>query len=150
MKGVSPLIAAVLLLAFTISISMIVMGWLSSFTRVTTENVTYSSTQAISCSSASISIERVYITGTSAVIIVKNDGFSNLNVTGMIVNSTGGTCSSSPTYITAGNLTSLALTECYPSGMGGSSCSNFSRAIVNTNCAGTQDTVTSVSDVTCS
>lgn len=148
MKGVSPLIAAVLLLAFTISISMIVMGWLSSFTRVTTENVTYSSTQAISCSSASISIERVYITGTSAVIIVKNDGFSNLNVTGMIVNSTGGTCSSSATYITAGNLTSLALTECY--GITASTCTGFSRAIVNTNCAGTQDTVTSTSDVSCS
>lgn len=148
MKGVSPLIAAVLLLAFTISISMIVMGWLSSFTRVTTENVSYSSTQAISCSSASISIERVYVTGTSASIIVKNDGFSNLNVTGMIINSTGGTCSSSATYVTAGNLTSLTLTECY--GIIASTCAGFSRAIVNTNCAGTQDTVTSVSDVTCS
>ena len=148
MKGISPLIASVLLLAFTMSISMIVMGWFSSFTRVTTENVSYSSTQAVSCSAASVSIERVYVTGTSASIIVKNDGFSNLNITGVIVNSTGGTCLSSSVYLTKGNITSLTLTGCY--GITAVSCTGFSRAVVNTNCGGVEDTVTSTSDVSCS
>ncbi|MCD6092512.1 MAG: hypothetical protein J7J38_00645, partial [Candidatus Aenigmarchaeota archaeon] len=29
-KGISPLIAAVLLIAFTVSVSMIIMGWFST------------------------------------------------------------------------------------------------------------------------
>jgi len=151
MKGLSPLIASVLLIAFTVSIAMIIMGWLSSFARTTTTNITTKTEEALGCSDASIAIEHVYVSGTSAAIVVKNTGFVDLNVSGMIVNTTGGTCSTtSPTTVARGETKALSLSECSPSGMGGVGCPAFSRAIVTTNCGGVSDTVTSTAYVTCS
>lgn len=146
MKGISPLIASVLLIAFTVSISMIIMGWFSTFTKTTTSNISSSAQEAIGCNSASLSIERVYITGTDGAIVVKNSGFINLNITGMIINSTGGTCTSGTSTLSKGNITSLAMTGCYGIGL---NCANFSRAIVTSNCGGIDDTVTSTAYVTC-
>ena len=149
MKGISPLIASVLLIAFTVSISMIIMGWFSSFVRTSTSNISAATTEAIGCNSASVNIERVYISGTTGNIIVKNSGFVSLNVSGIIVNTTGGTCSSGSVTLSKGNITNLTMTGCNPTGMGGSSCPNFSRAMVSTSCGGVDDVVTSTSDVSC-
>lgn len=150
MKGISPLIASVLLIAFTVSVSMIILGWFSSFAKSSTSNISSSATEAIGCNNAGVSIERIYVTGTNAAIIVKNTGYRDLNISGMIVNTTGGSCIGSTVTLTRGNITNLALTNCYPSSMGGSSCSSFSRAIVTTNCGGISDTVSSTSYVICS
>ena len=150
MKGISPLIASVLLIAFTVSVAMIVMGWFSGFTKTTTENISNSAVQGIDCSSASVDIDHIYITGTSAIIILKNTGSVGLQATGMIINTTGGSCVSSTTTITQGNTTSLSLTGCYPAAMGGSSCLYFSKAIITTSCSGVEDSITSNSKLSCS
>ena len=150
MKGVSPLIASVLLIAFTVSVSMIIMGWFSSFTKTTTSNISSSAAEAIGCNNAGVSIEFIYITNTSASMIVKNTGYVALNASGTILNTSGGACFSAQTSLTKGNVTSLLLMGCFPSGMGGSSCPSFSRAIVTTNCGGISDQVTSTSYVSCS
>jgi flagellin-like protein len=151
MKGLSPLIASVLLIAFTVSIAMIIMGWLSSFARTTTTNISTKAETALGCSDASITIDHIYVSGTSAAIVVKNTGFVDLNVSGMIVNTTGGTCSTtSATLVPKGETKVLSLSGCNPSGMGGSGCPYFSRAIVTTNCGGVSDEVTSLAYVTCS
>ena len=39
MKGVSPLVASVLLIAFAIAVAGLYSGWITSFTKVTTEEV---------------------------------------------------------------------------------------------------------------
>lgn len=151
MKGLSPLIASVLLIAFTVSVAMIIMTWFSSFARGTTENISATGETAVGCSSAGISIEHVYISGTNGVIVVRNIGFVPLNVTGMIVNTTGGACTTaSATTVGVGETKALSLSNCNPTGMGGETCSAFSRAIVSTNCAGIGDEVTSTRYVTCS
>ncbi|MEM5868696.1 MAG: archaellin/type IV pilin N-terminal domain-containing protein [Candidatus Aenigmatarchaeota archaeon] len=151
MKGLSPLIASVLLIAFTVSVAMIIMTWFSSFARGTTESIGATGETAVGCSSAGINIEHVYISGTNGVIVVRNIGFVPLNVTGMIVNTTGSTCTTaSPTTVDVGETKALSLTNCNPPGMGGVTCSAFSRAIVSTNCAGIGDEVTSTRYVTCS
>ena len=146
-KGISPLIAAVLLIAFTVSVSMIIMGWFSTFTRTTTANISASTTEAIGCNAASINIEHVYIgnssTNTSS-ILVKNTGFTNLNVSGMVINTTGGTCGFAVTSLSKGAIISLTNSSCkiFPSGK-----SDWSRAIVTTNCGGVDDVTTDSSDV---
>ena len=61
MKGISPLIAAVLLIAFTVAIATLVMGWFSTFTRTTTTSVTNSTSLAINCADARVTIRDVYI-----------------------------------------------------------------------------------------
>ncbi|MBU5678708.1 MAG: archaellin/type IV pilin N-terminal domain-containing protein [Candidatus Aenigmatarchaeota archaeon] len=149
MKGLSPLIASVLLIAFTVSVAMIIMTWFSSFARGTTENISATGETAVGCSSAGISIEHVYISGTNGVIVVRNIGFVPLNVTGMIVNTTGGACTTaSLTTVDVGETKALSLSGCQ--GIQGAGCTGFSRAIVSTNCAGIGDEVTSTRYVTCS
>lgn len=39
MKGVSPLVASVLLIAFTIAVAGLYSGWITSFTKKTNEEV---------------------------------------------------------------------------------------------------------------
>jgi len=138
-KGVSALIASVLLIAFTVSVSMIIMGWFSTFTRTATSNISATTTEAIGCNAASINIEHVY----DGKIIVKNTGFKDLNVVGMIVNSTGGTCTSSSTPVTKGSVVALSLSSCAPSGM---TDAYFDRAIVTTDCGGVDDVTTDDAD----
>lgn len=148
MKGLSPLIASVLLIAFTVSVAMIIMTWFTSFARGTTENISATGETAVGCSSAGISIEHIYISGTNGVIVVRNIGFVPLDVTGMIVNTTGGACSTaSATTVGVGETKALSLSGCQ--GIQ-SNCSGFSRAIVSTNCAGIGDEVKSTRYVTCS
>jgi len=151
MKGVSPLVAAVLLIAFTVAVSMIVMGWFSTFVRGTTANISGTTEEAIGCNVASISIEHVYVpasgTGTGK-IIVKNTGFKDLQVYGLIANDTGSICKSSTAVsVPKGSIGVIEISNC---GSMGSNCVHFDRAVVTTNCGGVSDTVTSTSYVTCS
>ena len=146
MKGVSPLVAAVLLIAFTVAVSMIVMGWFSTFVRGTTANISGTTEEAIGCNVASISIEHVYISGTTGTIVVKNTGFKDFtSVSAMIVNTTGGACSVSGQSLAKGEVKALTLSDCHVS-----DASKFDRAIVTTECGGVSDTVTSTSYVTVS
>lgn len=147
-KGISPLIASVLLIAFTVSVAMIVMGWFSSFVRTTTTNVSGVTETAIGCSSGIIEIDHIYIqnqTG-SAWIVAKNSGQIALSVVGSIINTTGGICNSSTsgTNIPAGSVGTLTLAGC----QGVNQSTKFSSAILTTNCAGITDSTTRLSDVT--
>jgi len=52
MKGISPLIAAVLLIAFTVAVGGIIAVWVTSFTKTTTTNVGVSTRGATACQGA--------------------------------------------------------------------------------------------------
>ena len=145
-KGVSPLIAAVLLIAFTVSVSMIIMGWFSTFTRTATANISATTTEAIGCNAASINIEHVYSSGTTGTIVVKNTGFKDVTVQGMIVNSTGGTCSNTTGgTLSKGSIMTLTISGCAPTDMADA---YFDRAIVTTDCGGVDDVTTDDADHT--
>jgi len=67
-KGVSPLIATVLLIAFTIAVGGIISVWLTSFTTTTTQTVGKQSETQILCGTGGIQLSNVgycssYITG---------------------------------------------------------------------------------------
>ncbi len=145
MKGISPLIAAVLLIAFTVAIATLIMGWFSTLTRNTTDTVSNKTTEAVGCSNSQISIEDVYITagGTlngSARVIAKNTGFSDLTInSAQMFNTTGGNFSTGFSVVT--DFTPGAIRTIYLTNVSASVCpTSFSKVIVTTNCGGISDT----------
>jgi len=59
MKGVSPLVASVLLIAFAIAVAGLYSGWITSFTKVTTEEVQEHSEKRVTCSYGGIALDDV-------------------------------------------------------------------------------------------
>lgn len=58
-KGISPLIAAVLLIAFTLAVAALLTAWVTTFTQDTTDAVGDRSTEVIECSYAGLSVYSV-------------------------------------------------------------------------------------------
>ena len=76
-KGISPLIATVLIIGFTVALAAIVMTWGSTFIRETTETTERSTSQAIKCATdLSFDITNVSCssTGGSKLVVVDNRG----------------------------------------------------------------------------
>ncbi len=149
-KGVSALIASVLLIAFTVSVAMIIMGWFSSFTRTTTENISGGTQSAVACSSGVVQIDKIYIITTAgsnygkATIVAKNMGQIDLTIKAMIVAVNGTVCNmSTGVSILTGFSGAINLTGCGNV----SNAASFSTAILTTNCAGVQDSTSSLSKV---
>jgi len=59
MKGVSPLIATILLIAFTLSVAGIVSIWLTGFARTSTETVGKESSTQLICSYGGIALSNL-------------------------------------------------------------------------------------------
>ena len=145
MKGVSPLIAAVLLVAFTVAIATLIMGWFSTFTRTTTSTVSNKTSTAIGCSNAQISIEDVYVKNatlineTRVTVIVKNTGYATIGLNSLQVYNTTGqnfsqgfvaATSIAPGSIVTYNVTNVSMITCP---------TTFSKAIVTSTCGGISD-----------
>ncbi len=59
MKGVSPIVASVLLIAFAIAVAGLYSGWITSFTKTTTEEVQEQSEKRVTCSYGGIALDDV-------------------------------------------------------------------------------------------
>ena len=99
-KGLSPLVATVLLIAFTLSIAGLIGGWLTSLTKSQTSTIEQGSTTLINCTSALIDITDVVCSNSSQQlrIAIANLGdvelydfsaFASINNT-LYTNNTGG------------------------------------------------------------
>ena len=143
MKGISPLIASVMMVAFTVVLVMVISGWYSTLTRTTTSNITAQTGRSIDCSVAGITIENVYLdtTANTTTAVVRNSGLvDNLTLTGGIVlNTTGSNCtySSGLTTLNKGDVASVVFNECPIA-----SCSVFSKAMILTDCGSVSSTWT--------
>lgn len=147
MKGISPLIAAVLLIAFTVAIATLVAGWFSTLTRTTTSTVTNTTRLAVDCSQASINIREVFVKASSGSAIVRalveNNGYmDDMNITSAFAyNNTGHATAGAGIPITdfdrgeniVINFTSMTIATCP---------TNFDRVVVTTDCGGVSDTFT--------
>lgn len=145
MKGISPLVASVLLIAFVVAIATIIMGWMGTFTRETTATISNRTTEAVDCASAGINIDDVYLTaGVNGTIraIVRNTGFTDNMVlkaasfyktNGAVWNATGDPVVSD---FDKGEITTITFTTT----TGWVACANFSRVTVTTQCGGIGDT----------
>jgi len=142
MKGISTLLASVLLIAFTVAIATIVFSFYSSTIQSSTETVTNKTATAVDCSSASINIEDVFITGTTSAtarVIVKNNGFADLTIQdAQFINKTGHNFTTSNVPLTGfnkGSIAALVFTN-----VNVSACpAGFSKVLVTTNCGGVSD-----------
>jgi flagellin-like protein len=100
MKGISPLIAAVLLIAFTVAIGGIVSVFFTSFTKQTTGSVSSQGQQLITCSGSNPSVDRVSYpaTGTAAMNVSYSNP-SSYNITNITIYTT---LSNGTTFTTGG------------------------------------------------
>ena len=141
-KGISPLIAAVLLIAITVAIATLVTGWVSSVTRSTQASVENRTSEATYCASASIAIDQVYLVGNgTARVVVRNSGGADdlvlSNVT--VFNATGSQFSSAAVPITLdrGESYTFTISTTGIAVMHISGCpAAFSKALATTNCGG--------------
>ena len=81
-KGISPLIAAVLLIAFTMAVAGILTAWVTTFTQDTADQVGEDGEQTVSCSFGGLSIYEA-VHGEDLMVSVANTGtvdFEEVNV----------------------------------------------------------------------
>jgi FlaG/FlaF family flagellin (archaellin) len=135
-KGVSPLVAATLLIVMVVAIATIMMGWLYSFTRGAQETVTNRTDEAVSCSGASMEVQDVYLANGSAGTaraITKNTGFVDMIInSAQIFNRTGHNFTGSD--IPIANFTRGKIITIVFSNISMPTCSDFSQVVVATNC----------------
>lgn len=62
-KGISPIVATVLMIAFTVAVAGILSGWLTSFTTSSTETVKSQSDTELTCSYGGISLKSLKYSG---------------------------------------------------------------------------------------
>lgn len=128
-KGISPLVAAVLLIAVTLTIAGLLAYWASGFVRTSLPEVN-ESTREIQCAGANFKIyHRLYNSTTQKLnIILTNTGDMGLTITGVDFIWTNGTLEShslNQSLPTGGSLYSYEVTN-----IG----SGFQRFRVATNC----------------
>lgn len=99
-KAVSPLVATVLLVAFTVAIGGILSVWLSSFTKTQTATVESSSEKQIKCAASTLTIKEATYKGTIINVTTYYDsGTEVLNNFTVYVTGGGYTNSSGTSYV---------------------------------------------------
>lgn len=145
-KGVSPLIATVLLIVFTVAISTIVVSWLRDYTSDTTSSVSDTGQEVIECAKQNLKISNTYITVYTATGIsdikatLRNTGSVNFTISSAYVyNTTGDFCDMMPsiTLVTVGGVVNLANNTCDIL----TATSDFNRVEVTTTCGISTDFV---------
>lgn len=81
MKGISNLIATVLILAVTISVVSLFAGWAPTIVQDATRGTGEQVSDQIDCNSASLSVEgaRYYPTGNRTAVVARNNGNIDLS-----------------------------------------------------------------------
>ncbi|MFB6292515.1 MAG: archaellin/type IV pilin N-terminal domain-containing protein [Candidatus Nanohaloarchaea archaeon] len=80
-KGITPLIAAVLLLAVTVSAAALFSSWGPSIVKTVTSATSNQTERAVDCNAASIDImsAKYYSSGGQTAIVIRNTGQAELN-----------------------------------------------------------------------
>lgn len=74
-RGISPLIATVLIIGFTVALAAVIISWGQTFTRNIQQQTETSSTEQISCATEVVfDVTNACSTGSDIKVIVKNDG----------------------------------------------------------------------------
>jgi len=150
-KGISPLIAVVLLIAFTVIIAGIVIAWIMNFTRTTTTTVGQQVNLEIVCSYAGISLENLKYSSPYLSGNVENTGsvsIGNITLTIIYTNASAqsiGLCSSGNNVISC-SVANLSLIPRQIVSFNVSISGNYQKIRVTTNCTNAYDEVSS-SDV---
>ena len=145
MKGISPLIATVLLIAITLTIISIIMGWVTKLIEGQTETISNRTGEAVECTGAEITIDDVYLDFSANVsrIHVRNSGQIDLEIESASLSNNSG--------VRADNLTALPVSIPKSDALKEvlfnitdviRTCGDFSNALVTTNCGNAYDEFT--------
>jgi len=146
-KGISPLIAAVILIAFVIAVAGIASTFFTGFTKEQKAGVESKGTTVVNCADAILDLDKdtvdINTTTQSFSLVVSNTGSLDLQGLRVIVfnSSAAGTCIPSPTSVSSGETVTLT----------NSSCSNMPSGLVSkiqvttTTCAGVRSELTNQS-----
>ncbi|MBY6293923.1 hypothetical protein GLU60_00870 [Nanohaloarchaea archaeon H01] len=77
-KGISPIIASVLLLAVSLAVVGIFSGWAPQLATQVTDRTENSTLETLNCNEASMDIESAFHDGSQVVLSVRNTGSENL------------------------------------------------------------------------
>ena len=98
-KGLSPLIASVLLVAFTMAVAAIIVVWITGFTQQQTANIGTRGERQVLCGYSVLSVDKddVNVVGSNMnVTVTYSGGTETLNITGFTVRDVNGV-----TYVNA-------------------------------------------------
>jgi len=135
MKGVSTLVAAVLLIAITLVITIIVSTTVSNLVKTEASSVQTKVSAFVNCSGSDVDIQAVYLDPGSNVVrvTVRNSGQQRENiVAGQMFNRTGGTgaaITSFPVSLARGGSTDVLFNA-----TANVSCASFSQVVLTTEC----------------
>ncbi len=143
-KGLSPLIATVLLIAFTVAVAGIVSTWLTGFTKTSTETVGDTATDELICSYGHIALSDMLYCRSRVSGVITNTGqivLGNITLQELFENQTTTTfylCKAGSTVITCGGQSNLTLTAreavSFNISIGNT---NFATTRIFTNCSST-------------
>ena len=106
-KGISPLIATVLIIGFTVALAAVVMTWGTGFVRSTTEETSESTNLALECSRLNYQIGAVICDATKVKVVsveVLNNGDVGLVGSVFRISRSTGTATSSLDGVAGANL----------------------------------------------
>ncbi|MFH0949175.1 MAG: hypothetical protein V1802_01680 [Candidatus Aenigmatarchaeota archaeon] len=131
-KGISPLIASVMLIVIVITLSTLVSNWLTALVRSTQEDVGNKTSETVSCTNAGISINDAFVNINEGKtrVIVRNTGFMDITLTSAQIYSQLGNnyIPSELPELKRGDIKTLVFSTPFES------CNNFSYVIVTTSC----------------
>lgn len=151
MKGISPLVATVLLIGITVGIAGIIGYWISSFTQTSTKITAAQGELQILCSNAAVDLSSLKYCNNNISGIIKNNGRITIgNITLQVVFSNASQISlalndSSGIYLALrpGQLAS------FNQSIGATSSGQYSNIYLYTNCSGVVDTAVSTDVSAC-
>jgi flagellin-like protein len=146
MKGISPLIASVLLIAFTVAVGGILSIWLVGFTTTNTNIISEQTTDELECSYAAVSIRNLRYNTTSSNItgMVENTKWRTIGNVSILILYKNQTSYKLRLNDTAGNRLTLDPRDTYSFSI--TTASNYDKIRVMTNCSSVYDEASS-SDV---
>jgi len=159
MKGLSPLVATVLLIAFTVGVGGLISVWISGFTKTSSSIVSKEGENQILCSNGAIDLSNLRYCSTINNIsgIIKNNGritLGNITLQTIFNNGTQVSHSLNDTGtggVNAGNYLALRAGQIFSFNVsiGGGSSGQYDRIWIYTNCSGVTDTALSNDFTTC-
>ncbi len=112
MKGISPLLASILLIAFTLTVAVIIGGWLTSISSQQTSNIGGTANQTVTCSKAVLSFVSIPNNNTA---VIQNAG--QIDLTGTFTVTCGTTINTTNSVnLPKGAMASLSSSGCAVSG----------------------------------
>lgn len=144
-KGISPLVATVLLIAFTVAVAGIIATWLTGFTTTTTEIVGKRSETEVTCAYGSINLRSLKYSNTYLSGAIENNGLITVGNISLIIlyqNATSekiGLCLSGGTHIRC-SVGDMSLLVAEQKSFNVSTGSNYDEIKAITNCSNVVDT----------